>query len=288
MFLIGEFSKISRVSKRLLHYYDDIGLLKPARIDETTGYRYYSAQQLPQLNRILALKDLGLSLDQIKQMLQSEVSDEEIHGMLMLKKAEVEQTVMEEMQRLRQIETRLQQNTMANESPDVVIKSIAAQPFLSVRTQFSSESETMQFIERLLREVPEKVGRGKLGSLAAVVHIGDGSLDSNDLDIGFFLKNPVYKAIQLTDDHVLTMDELPPVATMATSVQVGAMDPTLMGLGKIAQWIEANGYRISGSFREIGFGISSISDMETAVMEIQMPVDKQFSPSDVEQGLSNQ
>lgn len=71
MFLIGEFSKISRVSKRLLHYYDDIGLLKPAYIDQTTGYRYYRAGQLPRLNCILALKELGLTLDQIKKMLQA-------------------------------------------------------------------------------------------------------------------------------------------------------------------------------------------------------------------------
>jgi DNA-binding transcriptional MerR regulator len=62
MFLTWEFSQISRVSKRLLQYYDEIGLLKPARVDPHTGYRYYSAKQLPHLNRILALKDLGLTL----------------------------------------------------------------------------------------------------------------------------------------------------------------------------------------------------------------------------------
>ena len=78
MFLSGEFSKISRVSKRLLHYYDDIGLLKPAHIDEENGYRYYSAKQLSDLNRILALKDLGLTLDQIKKMLDKALSDDEI------------------------------------------------------------------------------------------------------------------------------------------------------------------------------------------------------------------
>jgi DNA-binding transcriptional MerR regulator len=58
MFRTGEFSNIARVSKRLLQYYDEIGLFKPARIDPQTGYRYYSAKQLPRLNRILALKDL--------------------------------------------------------------------------------------------------------------------------------------------------------------------------------------------------------------------------------------
>src|SRR5260370_900819 len=93
MFLTGEFSQISRVSKRLLQYYDEIGLLKPARIDTHTGYRYYSATQLPRLNRILALRDLGLSLDHIAVMMQADVSDVEIHGMLLMKKAELEQTL---------------------------------------------------------------------------------------------------------------------------------------------------------------------------------------------------
>ena len=63
MFRIGEFSKIAQVSGRLLRYYDKLGLFKPIRIDPETGYRYYSAQQLPALNRILALKELGLTLD---------------------------------------------------------------------------------------------------------------------------------------------------------------------------------------------------------------------------------
>ena len=56
MFQIGEFSQIARVSARLLRYYESLGLLKPVRTDFTTGYRYYSASQLPRLNRILALK----------------------------------------------------------------------------------------------------------------------------------------------------------------------------------------------------------------------------------------
>lgn len=79
MFKIGEFSKITQVAGSQLRYYDEIGLLNPAKIDEWTGYRYYSAQQIPRLNRILALKDLGLSLDQVRRMLDDDVSTEEKH-----------------------------------------------------------------------------------------------------------------------------------------------------------------------------------------------------------------
>ncbi len=57
MFKIGDFSKLSRVSVKTLRYYDKLGLLKPAHVDHFTGYRYYSADQPPQLNRILALDE---------------------------------------------------------------------------------------------------------------------------------------------------------------------------------------------------------------------------------------
>lgn len=63
MFTVGEFSRIARVSKRLLRYYDQIGLVEPAHSDVRTGRRLYQADQLSALNRILALKDLGLLLE---------------------------------------------------------------------------------------------------------------------------------------------------------------------------------------------------------------------------------
>ena len=68
MFRIGEFSKIAQVPASLLRYYDDIGLFRPIDCDRDSGYRYYSVEQLTQLNRILALKDLGLSLEQVKHL----------------------------------------------------------------------------------------------------------------------------------------------------------------------------------------------------------------------------
>lgn len=55
---IGDFSQLGQVSVRTLHHYGERGLLKPAEIDDWTGYRFYSVEQLPRLNRILALKDL--------------------------------------------------------------------------------------------------------------------------------------------------------------------------------------------------------------------------------------
>ena len=74
MFRIGEFSRIARVSMRLLRYYEELGLLRPDHTDRSNGYRYYSAAQLPQLNRILVLKELGFPLEDIGRVLSEGVS----------------------------------------------------------------------------------------------------------------------------------------------------------------------------------------------------------------------
>ena len=70
MLKIGEFSKLSRVSVRMLRHYDEIGLLKPAEIDRFTDYRYYREDQLPVAGRIAALKDMGFSLADIVRILE--------------------------------------------------------------------------------------------------------------------------------------------------------------------------------------------------------------------------
>ena len=109
MLKIGEFARMGQVSVRTLRYYDEIGLLEPARIDRFTGYRYYSAEQLPRLHRILALKDVGLSLEQIARLLDEELSPAEMRGMFRLKRAEIRQQLEEEQARLARIEARLRQ-----------------------------------------------------------------------------------------------------------------------------------------------------------------------------------
>ena len=82
MLKIGDFSRLSRVSVKALRYYDEIGLLKPVEVDRFTGYRYYSAEQLPRLNRIVALKDLGLSLVEVSQLLDENLTSDRIAAML--------------------------------------------------------------------------------------------------------------------------------------------------------------------------------------------------------------
>jgi predicted transcriptional regulator YdeE len=115
MLKIGEFAQEGQVTIKTLRHYAKLGLLKPIWTDRFTGYRYYSREQLSRLNRIMALKDLGFTLEQIGQVLQEEMTLDELRGMLRLKQAELAQHVREEQARLSRIEERLRRIEQADD-----------------------------------------------------------------------------------------------------------------------------------------------------------------------------
>src|SRR5688572_25061011 len=107
MFRIGEFSRIARVSARLLRLYDEIGLLTPAHADPQSGYRYYAVEQLSQLIRVLVLEELGFDLNQVRDVVKSIVGFVERRHVLLLRRNDVKKLLAAEAQRLDAIETRI-------------------------------------------------------------------------------------------------------------------------------------------------------------------------------------
>jgi DNA-binding transcriptional MerR regulator len=274
MFRIGEFSQIARVSGRLLRYYDSIGLLRPVRADPQTGYRYYSASQLSQLNRILALKELGLSLDQIGRMLDEKISPDEIRGMLMLRKAELERSLDEEAARLRHVESRLRQidEQGALKDYDVVVKSAPAQPFLALRATFPGLDDVMATLHDVARTVAVRVPAQARDRLVVVAH-SDFDDEDLDLEIGFGLTRELKRTVLLADRREMAMSELPAVETLATLVRGGPLHQSHLAFGALGVWMEANGYRITGPCREVFLDSFHSADADV-VMEIQFPVVK--------------
>jgi DNA-binding transcriptional MerR regulator len=276
MFRIGEFSQIARVSGRLLRYYDGIGLLRPEHTDTTSGYRYYSAAQLPRLNRILALKDLGLSLDQIAQLVDDKVSTEEIRGMLMLKKAEIEQSLHEEATRLRRVESRLRQIEEQGRlgDYDVVIKPGPARPFLSVRAIFPHFSDAFAMVQEVARTVTKQVPAHAREHMIVVAH-SDFDEEDLDLEIGFSLTQEIKKSIALPGRLAMAKNELPAVDTLATLARTGPGSETHLATGALGLWMEANGYTVVGPCREVFIEVPfQKPGQEDVVMEIQFPVTK--------------
>ncbi len=204
--------------------------------------------------------------------MRASVSDVEIQGMLRLRKFEQEQTLREDLQRLRQIEARLQHNGRSRDALDVLIRSVPEHAFLSVRASIPSPSDILKLIRLMDHVVPARVGHDVLGPLVAVVYTEAFTLTDNDVAFGYVLKQPVAAPIALSDEYVLDTHELPAVATMATAVQVGGLDLVFGALERIGAWIEVNGYRIAGPYREVGIALPEMDTGAEIVVEVQMPI----------------
>jgi len=85
---IGEIAAFFNVSVKAVRLYDKLGIIRPVKIDAATGYRYYSVDQVPQLNALIELKQLGFSLAEIKDLLNGGMKNEQFMEALVHKKAE--------------------------------------------------------------------------------------------------------------------------------------------------------------------------------------------------------
>lgn len=277
MFLTGEFSRIARISKRMLQHYDRIGLFSPENTDPQTGYRYYSAKQLPRLNRILALKDLGLTLEQVQRMIDKNITVDEIKGMLLMQKAELEQQLYESLERIKRVESRLARlssDEPSQKRPEVILKSVNAQRFLALRRIFANLEEGQATLHQLLTGLPSTVNKNKLGNLMSIMYSPEFELDHADSELGYIWEGDLDTTLILDDNTILTVQELPEITLMATVVQVGRMDMLPLGYEAITEWVEANDYRIIGAQREIYLEIPTSGNPDDLVTEIQFPIEK--------------
>ena len=188
MFRIGEFAQIAQVSARQLRHYDQLGLLRPDHTDQQSGYRYYSIRQLQRLNRILALKDLGLSLEQIRPLLEDQISSAELRGMLTMRRAQVEQSLQAEEARLRHIDSRIAEIDRQGriEGYDVVVKPVAAMPFVSLRRFFDGMDEVVPVLSAIAEEGTKQIPASLRDKLMVVAR-NDEESEKLDLEIGFSL-----------------------------------------------------------------------------------------------------
>lgn len=156
MFKISEFSKLSQVSIKTLRYYDQLGLLKPAYTDQFSGYRYFSAEQMFQIHRILAFKELGFSLEQIRQMMDENIPLEHIRGMFRVKQNEIQSILEMEQAKLFRIKESLRTIEYERKdlsSLDVALKEIKSQHVISYRKKTS-----LSEIPEMFRQLDQYIG----------------------------------------------------------------------------------------------------------------------------------
>ncbi len=273
MFKIGDFSRLSLVSVKTLRYYDELGLLKPARVDDDTSYRYYSTSQLTRLNRILVMKDMGLSLEQIALLLDKEPTPDQIRGMLRLKQVELNQQMIEGQARLRRIEAWLQAFEQEATMPayDVILKNVAPLRVASVRGVAPNMEQIGPTLDRLFDQVMGYVsqhGATPVEPGTTLYH----NLGLTELDISVEVCTPFDGS--LAENEQVKVSELPAVETMASVIHHGSFSTLNQAYGALFSWIEANGYRISGPNRELNLEYERGGDQSKFVTEIQFPVEK--------------
>jgi DNA-binding transcriptional MerR regulator/predicted transcriptional regulator YdeE len=278
MIKIGEFSKLVQVPVPTLRYYDQVGLLKPVEVDRFTGYRYYSASQLPRLHRILALKGLGFSLDQIAALLAEGLSPEQMRGMLRLRQAQISQQLIEVQHQLLEVEMRLHQiEREAHLSPyDVIVKRVEPLLVASIRAILPDHSASGSLFgevyEALGPYVSEALGPNPEEGGQTLVLWYDTEFKERDVDgaAAFMLRCRVPESGRM---HVHEL----PAATMAATIHHGSYNTIGDAHEAILRWIESNGYRIVGPDRELNLyhTMPIRLDDPSYVTEIQYPVEKE-------------
>ncbi|MBE7433940.1 MAG: MerR family transcriptional regulator [Anaerolineales bacterium] len=289
MLKIGEFSRLSQVTIKTLHHYDELGLIKPAHIDPVTNYRFYTIEQLPRIHRIMALKEMGLSLEQIGIMLERELSTDEMRGMLHFKQAEIQQEMRERQRQLSMVEFRLRMIEAEINFPelDVVMKRLEPMRCLSF---FAAPHTTLEkglaYRSMVVSTVQKAIAEGVIQHTGVVIDIFHGetilpftSPDIKDTqhEILLGVKN-TQEAIKLKGIGQLKVKEEPGVETAATVMLEKSDLKDIAGHTEKAtllrRWAVAHGYKPHDLIRYLSHrGILDSPNPEEYVIEVQLPVD---------------
>ncbi len=261
--LISDFARLGQVSVRMLRHYDAVGLLVPDSVDPASGYRSYSPEQLHLLNRLIALKDLGFSLDQVHSLLAEPVGPDELRGMLRLRRAELEQEARAVGTRLAAVESRLRliekENTM---SPDYVVKTLPALRLVGRRAVIDPDA-IGQHVGPMFDEVTATL-RHVDGAHATPVATYAEVEDGMEVAVGYSWGGPLPEGTEAIDL---------PGATAVCGVHLGEMARIGESWQALHRWVSDNGYRYDGPCRELYVRAES-DDQADWVTELQQPVSR--------------
>jgi DNA-binding transcriptional MerR regulator len=276
MFSIGEFARLGGVSVRTLRYYDETGLLRPATVDPGTGYRGYSAAQLGQINRIIALKELGLSLAQVRRLLDG-VTLGELRGMLLLRRAQLEHELDEHKNQLAGIEARLRSIAREDGMPadDIVAKTIPATGVVVITGQAPGfgAANIVPVVNRLVAQFDQ------LGIQDRVSEAGPRIIfyeRGHDQDITVLLALPVTEPPAGLPEpaRYLVLPQIEAAVAVRSGPAAGIFPMVYQDLFR---WIEEHGYHPvpasgPGPGREVWVhDKDDITDPGPQVLEIQLP-----------------
>ncbi len=274
MLNIGDFSKLTHVSVRMLRYYDQHGLLKPDKIDNYTGYRMYSVSQVPELQKIVLLRDLNFSVAQITEVLRN-WDDDFVSQQLNKKIEEIEELIQSEQNRINKIHAAIQdiQKKQIDMHYNVTIKSIPTYEVVSVRRKipnYSCEAELWSALEELVSREHIEIERHSYNNIT--IYHDEGHMDRDvDVEVALIVKKRHKKS-----------KELKGVENMACMMVYGPYDRLAEAYSSFIYWLDEHSqYRINGLSRQITIvDHKKAIDPKDYLTEIQIPIEIIKSPLD--------
>lgn len=273
MFRIGDFSKLAKTTTKTLRYYDEVSLLKPSFVDDSNGYRYYGSKQLLDLNRIIALRQIGLSIDKIKKIIISN-SNIEIAEIYQANKISIENEIKLLQDKLSRINYLLDDaNNIEQTGYQVTLKNMPQHTVCYEQGLVSGFEEISKFILGTVNRLKQSNLNMKFSSPAySYIAYLDNEYKESDIKIEYA------QAVELPtmfDDDKKQEFKTYDATLLACVCHKGSYERLPKAYGYIMDWIEKNGYSMIDSPRECYIkGSFDTSYVDEWVTEIQIPIVK--------------
>ncbi|MEG0276351.1 MAG: MerR family transcriptional regulator [Coprobacillus sp.] len=265
LYKIGLFSQMTRLTIKTLRYYDDIDLLKPSYVDEINGYRYYTSAQLPTLYKIISLRDMGLSIPEIKDVLAGK-SEEKV---LIKKKTQLLKEIAELNNKLACIEGYLSGDCLDSKYR-VVMKSLPEVIVASMRVHLNSYDDLFHKMPEMGHEMEKRNCECALPEYCYTMYYDD-EYKENDVDVEICESVTELKE----DTQKVQFKVVSEVELAACTLHLGPYTRLPQAYMAVVKFIEESGYEIIGHVRESYIdGIWNKETDEEWLTEIQIPVRK--------------
>lgn len=263
---IGQFARLGGVSARMLRHYDRLGLLRPQRVDSASGYRYYAAAQLTRLNRLVALKDVGFTLDEIGDLLDADPATTQEH--LVRRRAELADTIEADRRRLAAVDARLSMLTDATEETSrlaCVEKPLPRLRLFQLTGQVADAAGLGERVGPLFGQLTDPLTRRHAPARAPSYawYDTDTSTDLMRFGVGYPASGPPPDGVELGD-----VPAHPAALTVVHHGEIGRIGGVWQGLAREA---DHRGLSVTGPGREVYHEIPRDRPQDW-VTEVQLPV----------------
>ena len=265
---IGEFARLTGLSVRTVRYYGDVGLLPPATVDPSTGYRRYRVEQVERASRLVALKSTGLSLDEIGLVLDDRLTGHQFRDLLKAKVAALaeEETRISEQLQLAKVQLEQLERRLDKKMAEVTIKTTERTTIAFVRDQVGSTADIAPLFPRLFEAVNPAEATGPGGNIYH--YFAD---DGSSIDVEAFVPISDEQTVNApADTRVIGPVEV------ASVMHHGSFNRLHEAHTELLSWVEANGYTVAGPAYEWNLVCTPpvTQDNESYVTEVQVEVVK--------------